>query len=81
MAENEILPGLEQLDASPAFGARRRSNSGQYRARNLELVVTSKNTFDVRDLNDSNDSCDSIPPPPLPQLPSAFHNSSDNKNT
>lgn len=79
MAENELLPGLEKLEASPAFGARRRSNT-QIRSRNLEVVVTSKNTFDVRDLDDSNDSCDSIPPPPLPQLPSAFNKSSDNKN-
>lgn len=79
MGENEPLSGLEKLDASPAFGARRRSNT-QLRSRNLEVVVTGKNTFDVRDLDDSNDSCDSIPPPPLPQLPSAFNSTADNKN-
>lgn len=74
--DTDGVPHLERLESSPTYGARRRSI--QQKPRNLEMVVTSNNTFDVRDLDDSNDSCDSIPPPPLPQLPSAF-NSSDNK--
>lgn len=56
---NEI-PGLERLNHSPTYGARRFLKS-----RNLEIVKTG-NTFDVRDLDDS-ESC-----APLPQLPSAF---------
>ncbi|KAJ8972537.1 hypothetical protein NQ317_001793 [Molorchus minor] len=72
MVDNDI-PEVECLEASPTFGARRRSL--QLRTRTLEIVATSKNTFDVKDLDDSNDSCDSIPPPPLPQLPSAFKSS------
>ncbi|KAJ8919218.1 hypothetical protein NQ315_012206, partial [Exocentrus adspersus] len=72
------VPKVERLESSPTFGVRRRSIP--HKPRNLEMVVTSNNTFDVRDLEDSNDSCDSIPPPPLPQLPSAF-NSSDKKGS
>lgn len=76
MGDTDSVPQVERLESSPTFGVRRRSI--QQKPRNLEMVVTSNNTFDVRDLDDSNDSCDSIPPPPLPQLPSAF-NTSDNK--
>lgn len=67
------------MQASSAIGVRRNSNT-QLRSRNLEVVVISKNTFDVRDLDDSSDSGDSIPHPPLPKLPSAFENSSKNNN-
>nr|CAI5818998.1 unnamed protein product [Callosobruchus analis] len=73
--DNDPLTGLEQLESSPNFGARRRNSQ---KCRNLEIIVTPKKTFDVKDMDDSNDSCDSIPPPPLPQLPSAF-NVPDNK--
>ncbi|CAH2008277.1 unnamed protein product [Acanthoscelides obtectus] len=73
--ENDPLTGLEQLESSPNFGARRRNSQ---RCRKLEIIVSPKKTFDVKDVDDSNDSCDSIPPPPLPQLPSAF-NMPDNK--
>lgn len=67
------------MEAGSAIGVRRNSNT-QLRSRNLEVVVISKNTFDVRDMDDSSDSGDSILQPPLPQLPSAFENSSENKN-
>ncbi|CAH1113841.1 unnamed protein product, partial [Psylliodes chrysocephalus] len=74
-----VLRGLDNFDSSPTFGARRRRNS-HHKPRNLEVVVTGCNTFDVRDLNDSIDSCDSVSAPPLPQLPSAFHSLPENKN-
>ncbi|XP_074034066.1 uncharacterized protein isoform X4 [Leptinotarsa decemlineata] len=78
LGESDVIRGLNQFDASPTFGARRQI--GQVKPRNLEVVVTAKNMFDVKDLDDSNDSCDSISAPPLPQLPSAFHSSGDNRN-
>ncbi|XP_072396670.1 uncharacterized protein [Diabrotica undecimpunctata] len=74
-----VLRGYDHLDSSPTFGARRRKNS-HHKPRNLEVVVTGTNTFDVRDLEDSNDSCDSVSAPPLPQLPSAFHSTPEHKN-
>ncbi|XP_063926098.1 serine-rich adhesin for platelets isoform X3 [Zophobas morio] len=58
----ETMPGVERLNSSPTYGARR----SFHKTRNLE-IVKSGNTFDVRDLDDSSESC-----APLPQLPSAF---------
>ncbi|KAJ8944723.1 hypothetical protein NQ318_007936 [Aromia moschata] len=78
--DNDVAQEVERLESSPTFGARRRSVI-QHKPRSLEMVVTSNNTFDVRDLEDSNDSCDSIPPPPLPQLPSAFKTSENKKSS
>ncbi|XP_060523649.1 uncharacterized protein LOC132700390 isoform X2 [Cylas formicarius] len=75
LGENDGAQEIERLNESPTFGARWRSHQ---KPRNLEVVTTSKNTFDVRDMNDSNDSIESCAPPPLPQLPSAFNASKNN---
>ncbi|RZC41830.1 dentin sialophosphoprotein, partial [Asbolus verrucosus] len=68
VADAEIIPGVERLNYSPTYGAKRSS----HKSRNLEVVIAG-NTFDVRDLDDSSESC-----VPLPQLPSAFSTASEN---
>ncbi|KAG5874656.1 hypothetical protein JTB14_006509 [Gonioctena quinquepunctata] len=78
LGETETFRGIDHFDESPTFGARRRKS--QTKPRNLEVVVTAGNTFDVKDLDDSNDSCDSMTAPPLPQLPSAFYSIAENRN-
>lgn len=64
----DVVPGVERLNFSPTYGARR----SFHKSRNLE-IVRSGNSFDVRDLDDTSESC-----VPLPQLPSAFSTAADN---
>lgn len=51
--ETDTLQGIEQLDSSPTFGARRHRNS--HKPRTLEMVVNGQ-YFDVRDLKDEDSS-------------------------
>lgn len=69
--DSDTLHGIELMDSSPTFGARKNKNS---RARNLELIVTGNN-FDVRDLDDSVEEdgvVTEVAVIPLPRLPSVF---------
>lgn len=61
---------MERLESSPTFGVKR----NPLKARNLEMITTTNNRFDVRDLDDSSESC-----APLPDLPSAFNTTTENK--
>ncbi|XP_069685417.1 uncharacterized protein [Periplaneta americana] len=51
--ETDTLQGIEQLDSSPTFGARRHRNT--QKPRTLEMVVNGQ-YFDVRDLKDEDSS-------------------------
>lgn len=72
--DSDTLRGIELMDSSPTFGARR---TKAVRARNLELIV-SGNSFDVRDLDDSAEDgvVTEVAVIPLPRLPSVFANNS-----
>ncbi|XP_019868251.2 uncharacterized protein LOC109597056 isoform X3 [Aethina tumida] len=72
MGDNERVQELERLESSPMLKRR----LGNQKPRHLEVVATSKNTFDVRDLSDSSESV-----APIPKLPSAFNNTDNNRGS
>lgn len=76
--DSDTLRGIELMDSSPTFGARRNK---AVRARNLELIV-SGNSFDVRDLDDSAEDgvVTEVSVIPLPRLPSVFASNSPSES-
>ncbi|GLV42039.1 uncharacterized protein CBL_05002 [Carabus blaptoides fortunei] len=72
VGDTDTLHGVELMDSSPTFGARKNKNS---RTRNLDLIVSGK-SFDVIDLDDSAEDgvVTEVAVIPLPRLPSVFGN-------
>lgn len=72
VGDTDTLHGVELMDSSPTFGARKIKNM---RTRNLDLIVSGK-SFDVIDLDDSAEDgvVTEVAVIPLPRLPSVFGN-------